>query len=224
MRRASLLVLLLPFAYAPVSAAEPDWQLCPAAISGAEHRLRLPPGLLPAIARVESGRQDARTGRVLPWPWTIDAEGVGQFLATKAEAIAAVRGLQARGVRSIDVGCLQVNLLHHPDAFASLDAAFDPATNASYGGRFLAALHARSASWPVAAASYHSQTPDLADAYRRRVLAAWGQADPLPSPPAPPVPERVAYRDFVPAPRTAYAAFAPSERAYGAFAPAPPAR
>jgi hypothetical protein len=56
-----------------------------------------------------------------PWPWAIDADGVGQFFATKAQAVAAVAALQAQGVHSIDVGCMQVNLMHHPDAFTSLD-------------------------------------------------------------------------------------------------------
>ena len=45
---------------------------------------------------------------------------------TRQQAVAAVQALQARGVRSIDVGCLQVNLMYHPIAFASLDDAFDP--------------------------------------------------------------------------------------------------
>ena len=40
-----------------------------------------------------------------PWPWAIDADGVGQFFATKAQAVAAVSALQAQGVHSIDVGC-----------------------------------------------------------------------------------------------------------------------
>ena len=54
--------------------------LCQAAILDAERSLKLPKGLLPAIARVESGRPDPRTGRVLPWPWTIDVEGNGLVL------------------------------------------------------------------------------------------------------------------------------------------------
>ena len=72
--------------------------------------------------------------RVHPWPWTINAEGQGLFYDTKAQAVAAVRALQARGVRSIDVGCMQVNLMHHPDAFPTLEQAFDPQTNAAYAG------------------------------------------------------------------------------------------
>jgi hypothetical protein len=67
-----------------------------------------------------------------PWPWAIDADGVGQFFATKAQAVAAVAALQAQGVHSIDVGCMQVNLMHHPDAFMSLDQAFDPTANTAF--------------------------------------------------------------------------------------------
>ena len=75
-----------------------------------------------------------------PWPWTVNAEGQGAFYDTKAEAVAAVRAMQARGVRSIDVGCGQINLMHHPDAFASLEQAFDPQANAAYAARFLKEL------------------------------------------------------------------------------------
>lgn len=108
-----------------------------------------------------------------PWPWTINAEGQGSFYDTKAQAIAAVRALQARGVRSIDVGCMQVNLMHHPDAFPDLETAFDPTANARYAARFLNQLHGQSGDWPRAVALYHSATPDLAADYQRKVLAVW---------------------------------------------------
>ena len=113
-------------------------QLCRAAIGQAERERGIPPRLLAAIGRVESGRRDPATGATHPWPWAINAEGRGSFYPDKAAAIAAVRALQAQGVRSIDVGCLQINLRHHPEAFASLEEAFDPLANARYGARFLA--------------------------------------------------------------------------------------
>ncbi len=134
-----------------------------------------PPGMLAAIGQVESGRPDPRTGAMRPWPWTIDADGTGQFFATKAQAIAAVTALLAEGVRSIDVGCMQVNLMHHPHAFASLDNAFDPVSNANFAARFLNELHRRTDSWPKAIAAYHSDTPQIADDYRRRVMVTWQQ-------------------------------------------------
>jgi hypothetical protein len=153
--------------------AYPDpGQQCRSAIVAAERAFGIPPRLMAAIGRVESGRRGA-DGRVDPWPWSIDAEGAGQTFDSKAAAMAAVRALLARGVRSVDVGCLQVNLLHHPDAFATLDAAFDPAANATYAARFLVQLRAASGSWPAAAALYHSATPELAAAYERKVMAAW---------------------------------------------------
>jgi len=146
--------------------------LCRAAIAAAEREAGLPPRLLSAIARVESGRRDPTTGAFHPWPWTINAEGRGSFFPSKAAAIAAVRELQAQGVRSIDVGCMQVNLRHHPQAFSSLEEAFDPLANARYAARFLGELQATRGDWMRAAAHYHSQTPDLAEAYRARVMEA----------------------------------------------------
>ena len=150
--------------------------LCEQAIRTAGAAGHMPPGMVAAVAQVESGRPDPAGGGMRPWPWTIDANGVGQFFATKAQAVAAVAALQAAGVRSIDVGCMQVNLMHHPDAFASLDQAFDPAANTTYAVRFLNALYRRTGNWPAAIAAYHSETPRIAADYQRRVLATWQHA------------------------------------------------
>ena len=114
--------------------------LCRSAVAAAERGSGIPAHLLAAISRVESGRRDPATGAVHPWPWTVNAEGQGVFYDTKAEAVAAVRAMQASGVRSIDVGCGQINLMHHPDAFPNLELAFDPQANAAYAAQFLKAL------------------------------------------------------------------------------------
>ncbi len=182
------LLLLL----SPAARAEPGL-LCRAAIQAAERLAGIPPHLLTAIGRVESGRRDPDSGAFHPWPWTINAEGRGQFFPSKAAAIAEVQALQARGVRSIDIGCMQVNLRHHPQAFASLDEAFDPAANAGYAARFLVELQAaRGGDWQRAAAAYHSQTPELGDAYRSRVIAAWAAEQGAPHAPVALTPALVA--------------------------------
>ncbi|MGK7866271.1 lytic transglycosylase domain-containing protein [Falsiroseomonas sp. E2-1-a20] len=178
----TLFLLILLILAAPAARAEPGL-LCRAAIQAAERAAALPPQLLMAIGRVESGRRDPDSGAFHPWPWTINAEGRGQFFPTKAAAIAGVQALQAGGMRSIDIGCMQVNLRHHPDAFANLDAAFDPLTNATYAARFLTELNATRNDWTRAAAAYHSQTPERAEPYRARVLAAWAQEQGRPHPP-----------------------------------------
>jgi hypothetical protein len=131
---------------------------------------------LQAIALVESGRRDPITGATAPWPWTVNAGGIGRFYDTRQDAEDAVRDLQQHGVRSIDVGCLQINLMYHPDAFATLDDAFDPGENAAYAARFLNALYRQTGNWALAAADYHSQTPEVGADYARRVAALWPDA------------------------------------------------
>ena len=161
---------------------------------------------------------DPATGRIRPWPWTINAEGEGQFFDTRQQAIDAVKALQARGVQSIDVGCLQVNLMYHPDAFASLEEAFDPRGNANYAARFLNSLYAGSKDWASAIAAYHSETPALGEIYRVLVMARWQNGDPHAAVTQPDV-----YGDFAQSDKIdgdpAYGAFAPRSRVYGAFAP-----
>ncbi|WP_158292121.1 transglycosylase SLT domain-containing protein [Paracraurococcus ruber] len=176
-----------------------DWQACRTAVAVAEAHAALPPGLLGAIARTESGRRNPETGRVEPWPWALNAAGMGVHAASRAEAVATVAALLARGLRSIDVGCLQVNLLHHPAAFASIEEAFDPLANARYAAGFLRDLHRRAGGdWARAIAWYHSATPERGEPYRLRVLAALaGGAAGLPAAPVLPGPSAVPRADAV---------------------------
>jgi hypothetical protein len=206
--------------------------LCEAAVTTAEYVNHLPPRLLAAISLTETGRIDPVSGRLRPWPWTIDAEGEGRFFDSAEAAVAAVEALLLGGVRSIDVGCLQVNLMYHPEAFGSLRQAFDPHENANFAGRFLDRLYAGAKDWPAAIAGYHSETPALGDAYRTLVMARWQRAD------SRAVTGQIAYGDFAESGRAygnaahadpgwgghgygdpVYGAFAPSSRVYGAFAP-----
>jgi hypothetical protein len=149
---------------APPARAQSAAMSCAEAGAVAERSHGLPPGLLAAIGKIESGRYDDRSGGIAAWPWTINAAGQGHHFDDKDSAIRTVAYLQGRGVRSIDVGCFQINLVHHPRAFASLDEGFDPMANADYAGRFLSELHARSGSWSDAVGAYHSGTPELGDA------------------------------------------------------------
>jgi hypothetical protein len=158
--------------HAPLPAGPEPGLLCRAAAAAVEREAGLPPRLLAAIARVESGRRDPTSGAFHPWPWTINAEGRGSFYPSKAAAIAALREMQAQGIRSMDVGCMQINLRHHPRAFASLEEAFDPLANVRYAARFLTELQATRNDWMRSAAHYHSQTPEFAEAYRARIVSA----------------------------------------------------
>jgi soluble lytic murein transglycosylase-like protein len=173
---AGLAALLQAGAPAAQPAAAEDWSACRRAIATVEPGAGLPPGLLLAIALVESGRGQPGTGRVEPWPWAYNAEGAGRHAPSRAAARAEVAALLASGVRSIDIGCMQVNLFHHPRAFASVDQGFEPEANVRYAASFLRALQARTGDWQQAIASYHSGEELRGLAYQRRVaLARLGQ-------------------------------------------------
>lgn len=149
------------------------WDLCGQATAAAEAARDLPPHLLTAISKTESGRWHPDSAETLAWPWTVMAEGEGRFLPSKAAAIEEVRRLQARGVSNIDVGCMQVNLHHHPEAFRNLEAAFDPAVNAAYAADFLASLREDARSWTRAVGQYHSRDAIRGNGYRAKVFKAW---------------------------------------------------
>jgi soluble lytic murein transglycosylase-like protein len=98
--------------------------------------------------------------------------GAPLFFSNATDAVAAARAAAGSSL-SEDVGCFQINLFYHPQAFASLAEAFDPVANARYAARFLQQLYARTGSWAKAVALYHSATPELGEPYAARVLETW---------------------------------------------------
>lgn len=152
--------------------SQPAGQVCRQAVAAAERAHSIPAHLLAAIARVESGRRDQSSGTVSSWPWTINFDGQGSFYDNKMQAVAAATSLRPRVTKSIDVGCMQISLTYHPDAFATLEQAFDPVANADYGARFLVQLFEKTGSWPKAVEWYHSATPEFGHDYGVKVYAA----------------------------------------------------
>lgn len=141
---------------------------------GAQERLKnIPKGLLAAVSLAETGRWNASDGENVAWPWTVTTGGKGHYLPSRVDAVAFVKALQADGVENIDVGCMQINLKYHPDAFASIEQAFDPAANAAYAATFLRERFAVTWSWILAAGQYHSTTPELNQKYRDKVAKLW---------------------------------------------------
>ncbi len=142
--------------------------LCLIAIRSAEQRYRLPPGTLGAIARVETGLPLPVTGDRQPWPWTINAAGVGHWYASRDEAAAAAAGFLVTTHGNVDVGCMQVSMRYHRAAFTSLVEAFDPARNVDVGASLLAGL-AHGRTMGTATGLYHSATIVFGAPYRDSV-------------------------------------------------------
>jgi tetratricopeptide (TPR) repeat protein len=158
---------------APVVVAHHDDASCLDAIAAAERRHHLPAGLLLSVALAESGRRDPASGLLTPWPWTLNANGSGRFYDSMAEAVHDVGRLLAQGNGLVDVGCMQVDLFHHPRAFKTLQAAFQPSTNVDYAAGYLAELRQSHASWSEAVAAYHAGVPEDGADYLARVLFFW---------------------------------------------------
>ena len=178
MRVAGLLCGLLALMLALPAAARPaetptSASICRDAALAAERRHNIPSGLLAAVAVVESGRAHTAGADISAWPWTIHAERKGRWHDSKSAAVESVQALRAKGVKNIDVGCMQVNLRYHPEAFDDLQGAFDPATNVEYAATFVKQLFEETRSWSRAISFYHNREPKRANAYRKRVMAAW---------------------------------------------------
>lgn len=150
--------------------------ICESAARHMEQVEGIPAHLLVAISLAETGRWDDDEQVSFAWPWTVTALGKGRYYPSRTTAIAAVRQFQAKGVSNIDVGCMQVNLRHHPDAFADLEQAFDPTINIAYASGFLLNNHAETKSWTQAAAAYHSKTPKFNRRYKAKIMKLWKRA------------------------------------------------
>jgi hypothetical protein len=158
---------------APAAAGASD--VCVRLARELERREGIPPGLVEAVALTESGRWLQEEARSVPWPWTVTSGRETFYLDSKAAALAKVRELQAAGRTNIDVGCMQVNLVWHGHAFASVDHALEPEHNVAYGAGFLKRLRHETRSWGRATAKYHSRHPARGEAYRERVYARWNE-------------------------------------------------
>lgn len=142
-----------------------DRPSCADAIAAAERKWRIPAGYLEMVARHESGLS----------PFALNIEGSAFQPATAVEAAALVLDAYRAGARQVDVGCGQISLRHHPQAFRTLGEAFDPVANADYAGRHLRLLFDRHGTWTAAIQLYHSGDPLHAKAYLCRVWASGGR-------------------------------------------------
>lgn len=169
--------------------------ICESAALMVSRETGVPLDVLRAISLTETGRKTK--GGFAPWPWTVNMEGIGKWFDDVATAQAYVDRHFARGARSFDVGCFQINYRWHGQAFSSIEDMFDPILNARYAARFLSELYGEFGTWSRAAGAYHSRTPKYAKRYAARfdriratlpdletptVIAT---ASPAPNPPSP---------------------------------------
>ncbi|WP_310620256.1 lytic transglycosylase domain-containing protein [Flexibacterium corallicola] len=110
----------------------------------------VPLGILYAVGLTETGR------RYSLHPYAINFEGKSAFAGTLKQGVSAVRKAQRRGIKLIDVGCMQINTYYHSENFSSLASMFNPRRNVDYAARFLKRLRVKEGSWTMAVARYHA--------------------------------------------------------------------
>lgn len=165
------LLLLIPgYSYASMDMELFTSQRCARQFSHFEAKHGIPRDTLHSISLKESGKKHSKHKMLIVWPWTVNVEGQGYHFNTKKEAILFVKKQIIKGKENIDVGCMQINLKHHLDAFPSLSQAFDPERNIAYSAKFLKAKYDQLGSWHKAIAHYHSATPTLGSKYKQDVI------------------------------------------------------
>jgi hypothetical protein len=150
--------------------------LCRDAAAKAASETGVPYDVLIAIATVETGRNDQ------PWPWTVNFGGQGHWYDSASDAARYVDKAVRDGSTNIDVGCFQLNYRWHASAFGSVEDMLDPTRNATYAAKFLSQHYANTGDWALAAAAYHSGTPEYAKAYQSKFEATYARlaTDPTP--------------------------------------------
>ena len=172
----TLFLTLFGFALIAAYPAKAAIHSCLMTTALVEQKENIPRGLLYAIALTESGRWNKEKKFSHAWPWTIRSKADGFVLDSKSEAIATVEKLKRSGRKNIDVGCMQINLKYHPNAFTDLNQAFEPRANVTYAARFLASLRKEAKSWQQAIEWYHSRDGRRGHEYRKKVYSHWRQA------------------------------------------------
>jgi len=147
--------------------------LCSKYVKSAEVQHRMPNNILKAIAVTESGRYVKSIQRDVPWPWTLNVKGKGYYFDTKAAALEALKKLQSHGVKSVDVGCMQINMKYHPEAFESFEQALDPRHNVAYAAKLLKGHYKHTSQWDSAIGRYHNKKTTIGQRYYKRVYKNW---------------------------------------------------
>lgn len=171
-----LIISLLVSFFSTCAYASIDYELresrkCSSIFAYFEKKHNLPANSLYSISLHETAKKHSRHNISVVWPWTVmnNKEGKGYHFKTQDEAIRYARSQFMAGNNNLDVGCMQINLKHHPDAFSSLHQAFSPSSNIAYGAYFLSENRKKLGSMEKAIGRYHSATEHLAAKYRRNV-------------------------------------------------------
>lgn len=125
---------------------------------------KVPLGVLYAVGMTETGNKGSLH------PYALNIAGKTVFATSQAAALAEFQKAQRKGIKLIDLGCMQINHYYHGKNFSSPLAMLDPEANVTYAARFLKELRQSEGSWTMAVARYHAG-PDNDPAQKRYICA-----------------------------------------------------
>ncbi len=134
------------------------------------HEYGIPPRVLYSVALQES-RMRLRSRQTRPWPWTLNVAGVPRRYPTRIAAYNGLTQYLKQGIRSIDIGLMQVNWSYHQDKLGNPWQALDPYHNVRTGAKILATEYRESQDWFEAIGRYHSPGTGLQQQRRAKKYA-----------------------------------------------------
>ncbi|WP_084365610.1 lytic transglycosylase domain-containing protein [Rhizobium sp. RU36D] len=133
-----------------ISEAQASAGACEREIRAAAARYGIPEGILYSVGLTETGRKGSLQ------PYAMNVEGKAIFASSRDSAIEVFNDARRKGVKLIDIGCMQINHHFHGGEFRSVEEMFDPRRNVEYAAKFLQNLHSRHETWTMAVARYHA--------------------------------------------------------------------
>lgn len=164
MRHLKAVVLTTAIAATSISEAAPPSNICERQLAAAAAHENVPLGVLYAVGMTESGNKGSLH------PYALNIAGKTVFAKSQAEALATFERARNKGIKLIDLGCMQVNHHYHGKNFTSPLAMLDPEANVAYAAKFLKELRDSEGSWTMAVARYHAG-PDNNPAQKRYICA-----------------------------------------------------
>ena len=159
-------LLLAAGLYADTAHAQ---EVPPPAYQLAAQRTGIPSTVLYAVALQESGIR--RSGRIVPWPWSLNIAGESRRFTTRAEACAGLQqAMRSTPHTRIDAGLGQINLGYQKHRFTSPCELLDPYRNLAIAADILREQHTPGEDWLRAIGRYHRPAGgEPAARYRRSV-------------------------------------------------------
>lgn len=132
-------------------------------ISKAERVYKIPPGLLSAIAQVESSNR----------AYAINIAGNSIYAKSLSEAKRIAQKKINSGVNNMDLGIMQLNWRWHGSRFANIEEMLQSEKNIEYAAKLLKSLYLQHGNWQKAIRYYHSAKSEHNRKYSRKVAMHW---------------------------------------------------